>query len=242
MDAFVASDANPRSAGIPWNQPARGRGRRRAGSRAPPRRPSRPACAPRRGGRRRAGRTPRRAAPGRARPALAGAEVHGVDGQADGELPGRVGRADDDVARRAGRAAREAGDEPEVVDHHRGGVVREVGALVEDDLDVPGVERMLVDRSPANWSKSKVNGPMGKVRRSRSGAPTASRASSTASSATRASSALARADFAFHSSHTEGGKSSGVSAPARASSRRRRMMTAADPRCDSTSAIDHSRQ
>ncbi len=81
---------------------------------------------------------------------------------------------------------------------------------------------------------------MGKRRRARSAGLTDSRASSTLSSATSASSALARGDLAFHSSHTAGAKSSGVSTPSSVSSRRRRRMTAAEPRCDSTSAIDHS--
>ena len=81
---------------------------------------------------------------------------------------------------------------------------------------------------------------MGKVRRARSPSSTASSAWSTASSAASASSAWARGVLAFHSSHTDGAKSSGVSRPARMSSTRRRMMTAPDPRCDSTWAIDHS--
>ena len=51
---------------------------------------------------------------------------------------------------------------------------------------------------------------------------------------------LSRGVLAFQSSHTDGANSSGVALPARMSSRRRRIMTAPEPRCDSTWAIDHS--
>ena len=81
------------------------------------------------------------------RPLPPAAQVHVLDGEAEGELAGRVGRGDDDVACRSGGPSRETRDQPQVVDDHRGGVVREVRALVEDDLDVPRVERMLIQAS-----------------------------------------------------------------------------------------------
>ena len=64
--------------------------------------------------------------------------------------------------------------------------------------------------------------------------------SSRSRSATSASSALARADLAFHVSHTSGAKSSGVAFPLMMSSSRRPMISAPDPRCEKTSAMVHS--
>ena len=75
-------------------------------------------------------------------------------------------------------------------------------------------------RRPANSLKPRDSGPMGKVRRARSPSSTDSSAWSTASSAASASSAWARGVLAFHSSHTDGARSSGVSRPARMSSQR----------------------
>ena len=59
-------------------------------------------------------------------------------------------------------------------------------------------------------SKPRLIGPKEKVSLARSASSTASSASISASSATRASSAWARGDLAFHSSHTDWLKSSGV--------------------------------
>ena len=78
---------------------------------------------------------------------------------------------------------------------------------------------------------------MEKVRAARSSSLTASNASTRARSATRASSALARGDLAFHSSQTDGAKLSGVSVPAARPADAGCMITAPEPRCDSTSAI-----
>lgn len=69
----------------------------------------------------------------------------------------------------------------------------------------------------------------------------ASRSASAARASSRlAIGLLAIGLLAIQRSHTPGAKSSGVSRPSSASSKRRVVMTASEPRWDGTSALDHS--
>ena len=100
--------------------------------------------------------------------------------QAHHEIPHRVGSCG---RRRCASGAvgrpREAGDQREVVDDHRGGVVGQDGPGSEHDLDVPGVERVLVEPQADELVEAEASAaPWGRSSAARSASPTASSASS----------------------------------------------------------------
>ena len=200
-------------------------------------------CGPGRAGRRRAGRRPRPGSPDR--PAASSCPSTSSAPSADRRTVKHAGArwcGRRGCARRR-RARREAGDELEVVDDERRDVVGQTGAVVEHDLDVPGVERVLVDPQAASRSKSRESGPSGtgepgsigvahrfeRLEHALVGRPGRRRPGPGASWRSTRPTPTERSRRA---SWLRTGRPPGGA----------RMMTAPDPRCESTSAIDHSLQ